>query len=433
MMAAGGFDAVIGNPPYVRMESLDRVFKDYAQKNYKSFSGRADLYVYFIEKAQKLLNKKGFFGIICASKFMRAKYGINLRDFIVKNFKLNEIIDFGELPVFQNASTFPAIFIAQNESTKEQNFQYTPIKRLNFSSLSEEVKLIGKIKDNRSLVSVNWTLAEENEIDLIIKMDSKGKPLGEVINNQMFMGIKSGLTKAFEIDLKTRTKIIELNPEAAEIIKPFVNGKNIRRYHLDFENIFLIYTYHGIDMKKYPAIIDHLNQFKEELKNRATKQEWYELQQPQYGLKQYLESPKILLPDIAKESRMTYDTQGYFVSNTVYFIPTNDLYLCGILNSKLIFNYFKRISTVIGDADKGGRLRWFRQDVERIPIRTINFTDSADTARDDRMVALVTQMLDLNKKLQEARLEQDKTMLSREIEATDASIDKLVYRIVRTD
>ncbi|MDP2796522.1 MAG: TaqI-like C-terminal specificity domain-containing protein, partial [Methanoregula sp.] len=429
VMKAGGFDAVIGNPPYVRMESLDRIFKDYAQKNYSSFSGRADLYVYFIEKAHKLLNKEGFFGIICASKFMRAKYGINLRDFIVKNYKLHEIIDFGELPVFQNASTFPAIFIAQNESVKEQNFVYTSIKRLDFSELSEEVKHIGKTKDNRSLDSVNWTLAEENEIDLIIKMNSKGKPLGEVINNQMFMGIKSGLTKAFEIDLKTRNKIIELNPEAAEIIKPFVNGKNIRRFHLDFDNIFLIYTHHGIDMKKYPAIIDHLNQFKEELKNRATKQEWYELQQPQYGLKQYLESPKILLPDIAKESRMTYDTQGHFVSNTVYFIPTNDLYLIGILNSKLIFNYFKRISTVIGDADNGGRLRWFRQDVERIPLRTINFTDPADKARHDRMIALVTQMLELNKKLQDATLDHEKTLLSRQVEAADAAIDALVYEL----
>ncbi|MCX6686345.1 MAG: Eco57I restriction-modification methylase domain-containing protein [Methanoregula sp.] len=429
VMKAGGFNVVIGNPPYVRMESLDRTFKDYAKNNYKSFSGRADLYVYFIEKAQKLLNKNGFFGIICASKFMRAKYGINLRDFIIKNFKLHEIIDFGELPVFQNASTFPAIFIAQNESVKEQKFVYTSIKRLDFSSLSEEVKLIGKTKDNRSLDSVNWTLAEENEINLIIKMNSKGKPLGEVINHQMFMGIKSGLTKAFEIDLKTKNKIIELNPESAEIIKPFINGKNIRRYHLDFENIFLIYTHHGIDIKKYPAIIDHLNQFKEELKNRATKQEWYELQQPQYGLKQYLESPKILLPDIAKESRMTYDTQGHFVSNTVYFIPTNDLYLFGILNSKLIFNYYKRISTVIGDADKGGRLRWFRQDVERIPLRTINFSDPIDKARHDRMVALVTQMLDLNKKLQNAKMEQEKTGLSRQIEATDTSIDKLVFEL----
>ena len=429
IVKVGGFDAVIGNPPYVRMESLERSFKEYAQKNYTSFSGRADLYVYFIEKAHGLLNKKGSFGIICASKFMRAKYGINLRNFIVKNFKLLEIIDFGELPVFQNASTFPAIFIAQNESVKEQKFVYSSIKRLDFSSLSEEIKLIGKMKDNRSLDSVNWTLADENEIELITKMNSKGKPLGDVIGHKIFRGIVSGLTKAFVIDKQTRDTLIENNPESAEIIKPFLNGKDIRRYHIDFKNSFLIFTYHGIKMDRYPAIINHLLPFKNELKERATEQEWYELQQPQFGLKQFLENPKIILPDIAKESRMTYDTQSHFVSNTVYFIPTTDLYLCGILNSKLIFNYYKRISTVIGDADKGGRLRWFVQDVERIPIRTINFADPADKDRHDLMVTLVTQMLDLNKKQQEARLEQEKTLLSRQIEATDAAIDKLAYEL----
>jgi hypothetical protein len=342
IMKAGWFDAVIGNPPYVRMESIDRTFKNYAIKKYSSFSGRADLYVYFIEKSNKLLNKKGFYGIICASKFMRAKYGINIRKFIRENFRLRQIIDFGELPVFQNASTFPAIFIAQNEAINEQQFVYAAIKQLKFNSLSEEIRIVGETKDNRSLESVNWTLASDKEIQLIKKMNSIGKPLKEFINNKMFMGIKSGLTTAFEIDRKTKNKIIEANPEAADIIKPFINGKNIRRYHLDFEDIFLIYTYHGVDIKKYPAIYEHLTKYREELKNRATKQEWYELQQPQYGLKQYIDSPKILIPDIAKESRMTYDTQGYFVSNTVYFIPTNDLYLLGILNSKLILDRMLR-------------------------------------------------------------------------------------------
>ena len=126
---------------------------------------------------------------------------------------------------------------------------------------------------------------------------------------------------------------------------------------------------------------------------------------------------------------MLYDKEGFYLGNTAYFIQTDDLYLLGVLNSKLIFNYYKRIATVLGDPDKGGRLRWFSQDVEKIPIRTINFADPLDKARHDRMVALVTQMLDLNKKLQDARLEQERTMLSRQIEATDAAIDKLVYEL----
>jgi len=126
---------------------------------------------------------------------------------------------------------------------------------------------------------------------------------------------------------------------------------------------------------------------------------------------------------------MTFDSTGFYVGNTCYIIPKNDLYLLGVLNSKLIFNYYKRVATVIGDPDKGGRLRWFSQDVVKIPIRTINFADPTDKARHDKMIALVTQMLDLNKRLQDASLDHEKTLLQRQIEATDGAIDKLVYEL----
>ncbi len=126
---------------------------------------------------------------------------------------------------------------------------------------------------------------------------------------------------------------------------------------------------------------------------------------------------------------MTYDNSGIFADTTAFILPTEDIYILGILNSKLIFEFYKRNSQVIGDADKGGRLRWKYQYIVQIPIRTINPNDPSDIARHDRMVALVRQMLDLNRKLQEARLEQERTMLSRQIEATDGAIDKLVYEL----
>jgi len=126
---------------------------------------------------------------------------------------------------------------------------------------------------------------------------------------------------------------------------------------------------------------------------------------------------------------MLYDKDGFYLGNTAYFIPTDDLYLLGILNSKLIFNYYKRIASVIGDPDKGGRLRWFTQDVVKIPIRKINFADPADVTRHDTMVALVERMLDLNKRLPEARTDQEQTMIKRQVAATDKEIDELVYEL----
>ena len=108
IMAAGGFDAVIGNPPYVRQETLGKEFKDYAKRHFETYAGTADLYTYFIERGVKLLNENGLFGIIVANKWLRARYGKPLRTWLKKQ-AIREIVDFGDLPVFQQATTYPCI------------------------------------------------------------------------------------------------------------------------------------------------------------------------------------------------------------------------------------------------------------------------------------------------------------------------------------
>jgi type II restriction/modification system DNA methylase subunit YeeA len=156
--------------------------------------------------------------------------------------------------------------------------------------------------------------------------------------------------------------------------------------------------------------------------------EWYEIQDTVDYYNEF-EKPKIVYPDIAKESRIAFDNEGIYFGNTVYFMPSNDFFLLGVLNSKLIFNYYKRIAAVLGDADKGGRMRWFTQDVLKLPIRTINFSDPADKARHDKMVSLVEQMLALNKQLATSKTAHEKTNLQRQIDATDKQIDSLVYEL----
>jgi hypothetical protein len=116
------------------------------------------------------------------------------------------------------------------------------------------------------------------------------------------------------------------------------------------------------------AIIEHLRPYKERLENRATKQAWYELQQPQMRYTSEFDNPKIVFPDIAKESRFAFDNTGAYPANTVYVLPREDFYLLGVLNSRMIWEYAKETLTVLGDANKGGRLRFFRQFVEKLPI-----------------------------------------------------------------
>ena len=132
----GGFDIIIGNPPYVRQETLGAAFKEFAKQHFESYAGTADLYTYFIEQAHKLLKPGGWFGMIVSNKWMRSNYGRALRKFLKRESRLVEIIDFGELPVFQDAATFPAIFITRKEKTAKQKFKNETSSAFAFISAS---------------------------------------------------------------------------------------------------------------------------------------------------------------------------------------------------------------------------------------------------------------------------------------------------------
>ncbi|WP_028323128.1 Eco57I restriction-modification methylase domain-containing protein [Desulfatirhabdium butyrativorans] len=442
-MKAGGFDAVIGNPPYVRQETLGAAFKGYAKANFSTFTSSADLYVYFIEKAHKLLKIGGLFGFICSNKFMRANYGGSIRAFLTQNTTLYKLVDFGELPVFQSAATFPLVILTINQKPEKQQFIYASIKKLDFPSLDDEVANIGQFFDDTALNGDNWTLAATDEISLMEKMRRIGTPLGKYIDGKIYYGIKTGLNEAFIIDRENRDRLIAEDEKSGELIKPFAIGDYIRKYRIEGKERYVILIPRGWTNQQsgglgndswdwfrqnYPAIACHLEPFAEKAKKRCDKGDyWWELRACDYY--DAFAKPKIVYPDISKESRITFDKKGTVVGNTAYFIPSNDLYLLGLLNSRLIFLYFKRNASVLGDADKGGRLRWFTQDVVKIPIRCTDSQNKEDAARHARMVELVQKMLDLHKQLSVTRLKQEIEELKRDIAYHDKEIDRLVYEL----
>jgi hypothetical protein len=275
------------------------------------------------------------------------------------------------------------------------------------------------------------------------KMKKVGTPLGEYIDGKVYYGIKTGLNEAFIIDRETYYRLIAEDEKNGELIKPFAIGDYIRKYRIEGKERYVILIPRGWTnqqtgglgndswdwfMLNYPAIANHLVPFAEKAKKRCDKGDyWWELRACDYY--DAFDKPKIVYPDIAKESRITFDEKGTVVGNTAYFIPVNDLYLLGLLNSRLIFLYFKRNAAVLGDADKGGRLRWFTQDVVKIPIRPITASLSADVASHARMVALVQKMLDLHKQLSTTHAQQEIEELKRDIAFTDKEIDRLVYEL----
>jgi len=441
-MHSGGFDCVIGNPPYVRQEALGNDFKSYVKEKYDSYAGTADLYIYFIEQSLKLLSENGNFGFICSNKWMRSNYGRPLRDLIKNESKIEQIIDFGELPVFQGAATFPAILLLKKEIIKKQYFTYAPIKRLDFTSLSDEIDKIGEKLSEHSIKGENWTLASRSEVELFEKMRQIGIPLGEYVNGKIYRGVLTGLNEAFVIDRETRDRLISEDKKSAELIKPLICGDDVRKCFIYFRGQYIILIPKGWTRQKigtvrdpwdwfqknYPAIASHLEPFSLKAQKRQDKGDhWWELRACDYY--EQFEKPKIVYPDIAKESRMTIDYKGLYFGNTVYFIPIEDLYLLAVLNSSLLFHYFKRNATVIGDADKSGRLRWFSQDVLKLPIRKIDFSKHTDKKMHDKIVQLVESMLELHKRKVAARSERDIELLLRQIESTDREIDRLVYEL----
>jgi hypothetical protein len=432
VMAAGGFDAVIGNPPYVRQESLmDQ--KEYFQSAFEVYHGSADLYSYFIEKGISLLHPKGLFSYIVANKWMRATYGKPLRKYLLTK-QIEEIVDFGDLPVFKTATTYPCIIIVSNDKPAH-DFQMSNIQALDFPSLNEYVKEHCHQINQFSLNDDGWSLGDIKTETILNKLQRVGRPFKEYVLGEICRGVITGLDKAFVIDEKTREKIISEDPKSSELIKPYLAGRDIKRYLPVQEGRFLIFTKRGTDIKQYPTIENYLKQFKSQLMpkpvdwqgewpgRKSGTYKWYEIQDTVDYYPEF-EKPKIIYVKFQMKPSFTFDDGIHYPNGGIFSIAKKDLFLLGILNSKLgwflISNYCTKI--------QGGYQLIF-QYLGKIPIRTINFADPLDKARHDRMVTLVTQMLDLNKKLQEARLEQERTMLSRQIEATDAAINKLVYEL----
>ncbi|MFY9508733.1 MAG: TaqI-like C-terminal specificity domain-containing protein, partial [Candidatus Methanoculleus thermohydrogenotrophicum] len=405
ILQRGGFDVVVGNPPYVRQETLGHEFKGYAKQHYAVYHGVADLYTYFIEKGVSLLRPGGVFGYIVANKWLRANYGKPLRRWL-KERRIEEIVDFGDLPVFQGATTYPCIIRVSSGEPRE-TFPVTEVASLDFADLSEYVRESSYLVRQDDLDDDGWSLVDEQTSDLLKKVRGAGVPLGEYVQGKIYRGVLTGLNKAFVIDAETRDRLIAEDPRSAEVIKPFLAGRDVKRYAPLETDKFLIFTRRGIEINDYPAIKEYLKQFKKELMPRPKgwkggkwegrkpgSYQWYEIQDS-IGYYQEFEKPKIIYAEIATRGQFTIDSDSHYSDTTSYIIGSDSPYLVGILNSTLWTFLFSNISSEI----RGGFFRWKRQYMENLPIRPIDPSDPADVARHDRMVTLVEAMLDLNRRL----------------------------------
>jgi hypothetical protein len=350
-LPGAGFDAVIGNPPYVRQEGLgdDKAF--FATMHKPVYAGTADLYVYFYHRGLTLCRDGGIFGMITSNKFLRSGYGKALREFLTSNTVL-QVVDFRDLPVFAEAIAYPLVLIARKRPAGSNH----AVTTYTMTSIEEADRIADIVPSKGTPVFISdlkadgWSLERPEVMRLLDKLRGAGQPLEKVVDMHLYYGIKTGFNEAFAIDEGRRRELIAADPKSNEIIKPYLRGRDIRRWAAKWDGIYLIKTAIGVDIKRYPAVFDHLKVFKKQLEERWDKGDhWWELRACDYYAE--FDRPTIRYQEIAVYQQFAFVRESCLSNNKTFLIPTNDLSMLGILNSSVGWWLLNRTSAkLVGGA-----------------------------------------------------------------------------------
>ena len=381
VFANGGFDVVIGNPPYIRQEWL-APFKPHWEQSFRSFHGVADIFTYFFEAGADLLRTGGRLGFITSGSWVRGNFGAPLRQFISSNVAIESMIDFGEYQPFQDAEMIrPTIAILRRH---EPGGAMKLFKWLTIGSPPENLSdVIATAPTMRTdhLTEDAWELDPDDVLALRCKLSAVGKSLNAYTEGKIFYGIKTGLNEVFIIDKRKRDELVAAHASSADIIKPFVQGTNVRPWYVEHSDQYLIFSRRGIEIEKYPAVREYLERFRDRLEPRPfdwpSSQKWqgrkegsylwYELQDTVDYWEAFV-GTKIVWPDITNRPRFSFDRTGRFVGDTTFVIPTADPYLLGILSSWTTWFVISKTAQPLRLRSDRWQYRLKSQYMEHIPI-----------------------------------------------------------------
>jgi type I restriction-modification system DNA methylase subunit len=451
-MAAGGFDAVIGNPPYIRIQRMKEwapteveLYKQY----YASASkGNYDIYVVFVERALQLLSERGLVGYILPHKFFQARYGEPLRELIAEAKHLAEIVHFGDQQVFAGATTYTCLLFL--DKAGNDRFRYAKAHDLG-AWRTRGGAVEGEIRADEATGN-QWNFVVGPGAALFERLSEMTVRLGDVAV-RIAQGIRTSANEIYVLELasddgelvQARSKQLDsVVVLEREVVSSFLKGREIRPYQVLSSGQIVIIPYRvrqgrtelipEREFKQlFPSTYAYLRENRAYLEGRERGRmrgpHWYGYVYPKNI--EVMASTKILVPDIADRASFALDEAGRYAFVSGYGIILKDdvaetpKYILGLLNSKVLDFYLKQVSTTL----RGGFFRYFSQFIGQLPICTINFDDPADVARHDKMVALVERMLALHKKLAAASISAEKELYQRQIEATDRQIDALVYEL----
>ena len=410
--ARGGFDVVIANPPYVRQEQIGPLKADLTKLFPSVYQGTADILVYFYARAIQLMRPGGWLAFITSNKYMRAAYGKKLRGFLRDSLIVRQVMDFGDLPVFA-ATSYPAVLVGRKGTAGDDHQMRVadltrPVRRaLKDRGLSVTPETVNRAMDGLPdlldrhghpnypqalLRPSGWTLEDPALIRLFERLMNQGTPLGEYVDGRVYRGVTTGLNDAFVIDRSTRDALVAADPKSAEIIKPWLRGKDIKRWSSRWVGLYLIFARRGVEIECYPAICDYLTQFRYPVHDpngkvvtkgleprggvewrKRGRYKWYELQDT---IDYYIEfdQPKIIWKKTSFKPAFTWDDSGAYLANTVHLIAEAKPWLCALFNSS-VYEFLMALGV---NLLRGGYIELTPDRISPMPIPSLS-TSSMDS------------------------------------------------------
>ena len=388
----GGFDIVIGNPPYIQLqktindETGEKLGDQYVNSGFKTFAKTGDIYCLFYEKGYNLLHHDGVLTFITSNKWMRAGYGEKLRAFFASNTNPVRLIDFGSQKIFESATVDVNVLLFTKENNQGKTIACT-VKEDCTSNLSVYVEQHSSASE--FVTNESWVILLPIESSIRAKVKAQGTPLSEW-NLSINYGIKTGFNEAFIISTEKKDELIAADPKSAEIIRPILRGRDIKRYNYSFANLWLINVHNGIKSKKvppinindYPAVKAHLDRFYPKLAKRADKGDTpYNLRNCVY-MNDFYEQ-KIVWGNLCLSAQFALADEGYFINAPSPMIVPGNKYILAVLNSRLGDWYIRQL----GVTRNGGYFEYKPMFVEQLPVPMIPDSEQA------RFVSLVDEVL----------------------------------------